>query len=148
MPLSFILWRALGRPPGPAPLRPGPLCGFESQPARRPGLRANPFQLNDPKQLNKIRNDLPVLLVAGDADPINEKLAGLKRLEVRWKEAGVKRIDRQVYKGGRHEMLNETNRDEVTASIVKWIDEAVLGESPAKGSKRGSKTERADARSR
>jgi hypothetical protein len=45
-------------------------------------------------------------------------------------------------------MLNETNRDEVTASIVKWIDEAVLGESPAKGSKRGSKTERADARSR
>jgi alpha-beta hydrolase superfamily lysophospholipase len=102
-----------------------PLCGFEMQRARRPGLRANPFQLNDPDQLKKIRKDLPVLLVAGDADPINERLAGLDRLERRWKDAGVKHIDRQVYGGGRHEMLNETNRDEVTANIIAWLGEVL-----------------------
>jgi alpha-beta hydrolase superfamily lysophospholipase len=95
------------------------------QRARRPGLRANPFQLNDPDQLKKIRKDLPVLLVAGDSDPINERLAGLDRLERRWKDAGVKHIDRQVYGGGRHEMLNETNRDEVTANIIAWLGEVL-----------------------
>jgi alpha-beta hydrolase superfamily lysophospholipase len=100
-----------------------PMCGFETQRARRPGLRANPYQLNDPERLKKLRADLPVLLVAGEADPINEGLAGLQRLEDRWRGAGVRRIDRQVYPGGRHEMLNETNRDEVTANIVQWIDD-------------------------
>lgn len=103
-----------------------PLCGFEMQSARRPGMRANPFQLNDPARLRSIRPDLPVLLVAGDADPINEGLVGLKRLRDRWQEAGVRRIDTQFYPGGRHEMLNETNRDEVMDNIITWLD-AVLG---------------------
>ena len=96
------------------------------QSARRPGMRANPFQLNDPARLRSIRPDLPVLLVAGDADPINEGLVGLKRLRDRWQEAGVRRIDTQFYPGGRHEMLNETNRDEVMDNIITWLD-AVLG---------------------
>jgi alpha-beta hydrolase superfamily lysophospholipase len=101
------------------------MCGFESQRARRPGMRANPFQLNDPERLKHIRGDLPVLLVAGDADPINRGLAGLQHLEDAWRAAGLSRIDRQFYPGGRHEMLNETNRDDVTANIIAWLDEVI-----------------------
>jgi alpha-beta hydrolase superfamily lysophospholipase len=37
----------------------------------------------------------------------------------------VKRIDTLYYKDGRHEMLNETNRDEVTADIIGWLDSVV-----------------------
>jgi alpha-beta hydrolase superfamily lysophospholipase len=103
-----------------------PRCGFETQTARRPGMRANPFQLNDPDRLKNIRPELPVLLLAGDADPINEKLTGLKRLQDRWHVAGVRRIDTRFYPGGRHEMLNETNRDEVMDDLVTWLD-GVLG---------------------
>ncbi len=46
-----------------------PRCGFETQTARRQGMRANPFDLNDPERLKKIRPDLPVLLLAGDSRP-------------------------------------------------------------------------------
>jgi alpha-beta hydrolase superfamily lysophospholipase len=66
-----------------------------------------------------------VLLVAGDADPLNRGLEGLRLLERRWRAAGVKRIDTRTYAGGRHEMLNETNRDEVTRDLVDWLSAAL-----------------------
>jgi alpha-beta hydrolase superfamily lysophospholipase len=97
-----------------------PLCGFEM--VRLRGNRADPFRLADPEILKQIRDDLPVLFVAGDADPINRNLEGLHLLEKRYREAGVQSIDKLYYEGGRHEMLNETNRDEVTADIIGWLD--------------------------
>lgn len=97
-----------------------PLCGFEM--VRLRGNRADPFRLADPEVLKRIRADLPVLLVAGDADPINRNLEGLNLLEERWRAAGVQHIDKLYYPGGRHEMLNETNRDQVMADIVDWLN--------------------------
>jgi len=100
-----------------------PLCGFEM--VRLRGNRADPFRLADPEVLRQIRGDLPVLFVAGDADPINQKLEGLHLLERRWREAGVQHIDKLYYEGGRHEMLNETNRDQVMSDIIGWLDSVV-----------------------
>lgn len=96
-----------------------PLCGFEAQ--SRPFPRASARRLADPERLAAIRSDLPCLFVAGDADPINFNLAGMRLLERRWRDAGVRRIDTLYYPGGRHEMLNETNRETVTADIVAWL---------------------------
>ena len=76
----------------------------------------------DLARLRNIRSDLPVLLVAGDADPVNNGLKGIDYLESKWNEAGIRQIERQIYPGGRHEMLNEINRDEVTKNIIKWLD--------------------------
>ena len=100
-----------------------PFCGFEKVPLR--GIRGDPFTLADPERLRRIRPDLPCLFVAGTADPVNRNLEGLQLLERRWREAGVQRIDTLYYEGGRHEMLNETNRDEVTRDIIEWIREVV-----------------------
>ena len=77
--------------------------------------------LADPAVLARIPKRLPVLLVAGDADPLNRKLEGLHLLERRWRDAGVQRIDSRYYAGGRHEMLNEINRDEVTRDVIDWL---------------------------
>ena len=94
-----------------------PWCGFEKVPFRT-AFRGDPFTLADPERLRRIRPDLPVLLVAGTADPVNRGMEGLRLLEERWRTAGVRRIDTLYYEGGRHEMLNETNRDEVTRDII------------------------------
>lgn len=101
-----------------------PFCGFDMRRARGGG-RADPAVLGDPERLRRIRADLPCLLLAGDEDPINRKLAGLHLLEQRWHDAGVRRIDTLYYAGGRHEMLNETNRDEVTADVIGWLRDAL-----------------------
>jgi len=95
-------------------------CGFESQ--SKPFPRASARRLADPARLAAIRGDLPCLFVAGDEDPINFKLAGMRLLEQRWRDAGVQQIDTLYYPGGRHEMLNETNRDQVMDDIVSWLN--------------------------
>ena len=58
----------------------------------------------------------------GDADPVHANLTGVRYLEECWREAGVTRIDTRIYPGGRHELLNETNRDAVTADIIAWLE--------------------------
>ncbi len=102
-----------------------PLCGFDlsSETARSTGEAGQGFA--DTDRLRNIRSDLPVLSVAGDADPVNDGLRGLRLLEERWRDAGVRRFDRLEYEGGRHEMLNETNRDEVTRDVITWLRDAL-----------------------
>jgi alpha-beta hydrolase superfamily lysophospholipase len=101
-----------------------PLCGFESRAGR--GSRSyNAARLADPEATRNIRADLPILLVAGDRDPINRNLEGLTLLERRYRDAGIQRIDKQIYPDGRHEMLNELNRDEVTANIIAWLKDII-----------------------
>jgi len=46
----------------------------------------------------------------------------MRLLEQRWRDAGVRQIDTLYYPGGRHEMLNETNRDQVMDDIVSWLN--------------------------
>lgn len=101
-----------------------PMCGFESRKSQRSGF-ASTSVIADPARLARIRPGLPCLFVAGTKDPINNNMEGLYELQRLWNEAGVKRIDTLYYKDGRHEMLNETNRDEVTADIVAWLDSVV-----------------------
>lgn len=102
-----------------------PLCGFDLTEQSLGGLLASAMDLANPEKIARIRSDLPVLLVAGSADPINGNLELLKLLEQRWREGGVERIDTHYYEDGRHEMLNETNRDEVAEAMIGWIKEVI-----------------------
>jgi alpha-beta hydrolase superfamily lysophospholipase len=101
-----------------------PLCGFEGQVVRN-GFDRNDPRRSDPVRLARIRRDLPVLIVVGDADPVHRNLDGVRYLEQCWRDAGVQRIDKLIYAGGRHEMLNETNRDAVTADIIAWLNRLI-----------------------
>lgn len=102
-----------------------PLCGFELKLESLASGMEPAFEVAKPEVLAAIRNDLPVLFVAGEADPINAGLSLLNLLEERWRAAGVTNIDTQYYEGARHELLNETNRDEVTARLIAWMDAVV-----------------------
>jgi len=102
-----------------------PLCGFETRTATQTST-FDPKRLTEPAALKEIRSELPILLVAGDQDPINRGMQGLVLLERLYADSGIARLDTQYYIDGRHEMLNETNRDEVTTNIVGWID-TILG---------------------
>jgi alpha-beta hydrolase superfamily lysophospholipase len=47
----------------------------------------------------------------------------------RYRAAGIQNISHDFYPGGRHEMLNEINRDEVRANLFRWISAVVSGKS-------------------
>lgn len=62
----------------------------------------------------------PVLVIAGDQDPAAAMGANASGLAESLAAAGVP-VDLTLYEGARHELLNETNRDEVTADIIGWL---------------------------
>ncbi len=67
-------------------------------------------------------SSLPALLVAGTKDPTSMGGLGMKQLARRYQTAGMADVSVKLYKGGRHELLNETNNAEVYADLAGWIE--------------------------
>lgn len=65
--------------------------------------------------------DIPVLLIAGESDPVGSMAANVRALEPRLREGGLLTTAR-YYPEARHELLNEVHRDEVAADVIAWLD--------------------------
>ena len=96
-------------------------CGFNmSERAQESGQSAWE-RASDREQLKRIRRDLPIYILAGDADPVNQNLEALKPLAERYRAVGVSDITERYYAGGRHEMFNEINREQVMRDLLVWL---------------------------
>lgn len=82
------------------------------------GLKEN-FKRNN---LEKIPKNLPIYIFAGDKDPVGNMGKGVLKLVRTYKKLGIKDLEYKLYKDGRHEMLNEINRDEVIENVIEWLD--------------------------
>ncbi|HUO90005.1 MAG TPA: alpha/beta hydrolase [Rhizomicrobium sp.] len=102
-----------------------PLCGFTVNEAGRNSMFAAAAPALDPAKLATIRRDLPMYIFAGDKDPINADLTRLTPLVERYRGLGIRDVATDFYVGGRHEMLNETNRAEVVANLKAFIDRVI-----------------------
>lgn len=98
-----------------------PWCGFETPADTIPMLFGQATRLADPGELASIRSDLPILIASGSDDPLAGGGDLVELLGQRYRDAGVTDVTVTVYPCARHEVLNETNRDEVTADIVDWL---------------------------
>ena len=109
-----------------------PRCGFgidtDSARAMFTGARRGA----DPAQVAAIRSGLPVYIAVGEADPVNGGLALLTPLTERYEAAGLTDVTVRTYPDARHEILNETNRDEVIAELISWLDRVVDGSGRAR----------------
>lgn len=73
------------------------------------------------QNIKKMKKTLPVHFMSGDRDPVGEKGKGVIRAYQAFRKAGMKDVTIHFYPGGRHEMLNEINKDEVYDDILKWL---------------------------
>lgn len=73
---------------------------------------------------NNVRKDLPILLISGDGDPVGDYGKGVTQVYNDLKKTGHNALIK-LYAGARHEILNETNRDEVMKDIIGWLDKTV-----------------------
>ncbi len=101
-----------------------PFCGIRFKPDSMASFMALRERDMSPEALAKVKSGLPTYVFVGDEDPINRKLEGLTPLIEAYRAAGLK-LDLKVYPGGRHEMLNETNRAEVVRDLLAWLDKTV-----------------------
>ena len=72
-----------------------------------------------------VSKDLPILLVAGDGDPVGDMGEGVKAAAQLLSDAGVKTVDCKIYEGMRHEIHNEVGKDQVYDDIASWIEDHV-----------------------
>jgi alpha-beta hydrolase superfamily lysophospholipase len=98
-----------------------PLCGFDVPDDAIPQMFAEAQRLADPQALAGIRSDLPILIVSGQADPLSGDGQLAQLLGQRYRDAGVSDVTTRVYPEARHEIFNETNRDQITAEVVDWL---------------------------
>lgn len=98
-----------------------PWCGWDVPEDVIASLFAPAPRLADPARLAGIRRDLPILIASGDADPLAGGGALIQLLGKRYRDAGITDVTVKLYPAARHEILNETNRDEVTADILAWL---------------------------
>jgi alpha-beta hydrolase superfamily lysophospholipase len=99
-----------------------PLTGFSYDIEGMKAVFEGARRVADPAQLAAVRSDLPLGVFVGDQDPINGQLALVGALVERYRAAGLTDVELHTYPGARHEVLNETNRDEVERDLLTWLD--------------------------
>ncbi|HNP64764.1 MAG TPA: alpha/beta hydrolase [Woeseiaceae bacterium] len=72
--------------------------------------------------LLRIPANMPLLLTGGSDDPVGGD-RGITQLAMHYAQTGHSGLAVKIYEGGRHEMFNETNRDEFTADVIAWINQ-------------------------
>ncbi|MFV0280152.1 MAG: lysophospholipase [Rhodoblastus sp.] len=96
-----------------------PLCGFEFSIQLAIDLLDGLGPLLKPERLARIRKDIPVYIFSGSDDPVGANLPALAQA---YRGAGLTKVDMRVYPGARHETLNETNREETTSDLLRWLE--------------------------
>jgi alpha-beta hydrolase superfamily lysophospholipase len=96
------------------------LCGFDSSNGLWIDLTGALMRIRKRSTSRKIPSGLPVLITGGEHDPVGGK-KGMSALADAYRASGHDKLTLKVYADGRHEMLNETNRDEFTADVLAWI---------------------------
>lgn len=102
-----------------------PLCGFICSASFYSDLFKGLKTLHSHTPFAGNSSDLPILLLSGESDPVSEMGKGIPRLEKALVSSGATKVQKKIYPGGRHEMLNEINRDEVISDILHWIKSAL-----------------------
>ncbi len=101
-----------------------PLCGFRCSNQLWLDLLGGLQRITPVPNLAQIDSNLPLLVIGGERDPVSQgkrlgDLAGALR------EAGLRQVQLKIYPDARHELLNESNRDEVTTDLIDWLEQAL-----------------------
>lgn len=80
---------------------------------------------HQPKNIEKMPKNLPILLVSGAQDPVGDLGAGVKKVYHMYRRAQIRDLTCRLYENDRHELLNETDREKVFADIYRWMNRRI-----------------------
>lgn len=73
-----------------------------------------------------IRKDIPILIIAGNADPVGNYGEAVKELTAYYKSLGLSNVSLKIYDGKKHELFNELGREEIFEDLNNWIESIAL----------------------
>ncbi len=102
-----------------------PLCGFTCTSASYCDYLQLIIQATTKGQMKRIRADLPLLFVAGSHDPAGNFGEGVADLFDSYQRLHFTRVDCIIYDEARHELIHETNREEVMKDVAEWLNKVL-----------------------
>lgn len=98
-----------------------PLCGFTFTVNGFRTLFELISRIQKKENLKKIPKELPVFVISGDADPVGDYGRGVKNAYSSLEDIGMTNLSMKLYADDRHEIINETDRQQVYKDICSWI---------------------------
>jgi alpha-beta hydrolase superfamily lysophospholipase len=99
-----------------------PLCGFPASVQLWIDLLDALGDVTSGRRQARIPKRLPVYVIAGSRDPVGGNTKSVAQLLSAYRQVGLERVAHRFYIDARHELFNETNRDEVTRDLIVWLD--------------------------
>ena len=78
-------------------------------------------EMSEPDSMAQINNELPIYLFSGDKDPVGKQGKGVITLQKALQRAGSKQVECCLFPNGRHEMINEPNKQQVISDLLDWL---------------------------
>ena len=98
-----------------------PRCGILCSVGFYRDMAKGLLRIHEHEVMSRIRRDLPIYVICGSADPVGEMGTSPTSLVNAYRSLGIKDLEFVLYPGARHEVLNETNREEVMGNLLSWI---------------------------
>lgn len=98
-----------------------PLCGFTPTTGLTKDMMTGIAYMENSKNLAAMNKALPVFVIGGGDDPVGYYGKSIEKTAREFRKAGMQDVTYKVYPLGRHEILNEINREEVYSDVSKWI---------------------------
>ncbi len=103
-----------------------PYCGFICTSSHFRDLFSGLRVINRINAFMKTPKDLPLLLISGEQDPVGDRGRGVKKVYWAYKKSGVEDVTMNLIPEGRHESLNEINKDEIYTYLTDWMEKKVI----------------------
>jgi len=102
-----------------------PYCGFIGTVRLWLDLIEGVLFITRPSNRRRAPKGMPIYIFAGTKDPVGSGCKSLENLLGAYRQNGMTDVSHKFYPEGRHEMLNETNREEVIADLMEWLNSTV-----------------------
>ena len=99
-----------------------PLCGFPSSVQLWVEMLDAWREISSHASCRRVPKNLPLYVIAGQHDPVSGAARQIEPMIAAYRAGGLERIECRIYSEARHELFNETNRDEVTRDLIAWLD--------------------------
>lgn len=100
-----------------------PFCGYMYTVSGMKALFLTVREISKDSWYAALPQNLPVLLISGAMDPIGNYGKGVREVYRRLQATNHRNVQMKLYDGARHEILNETNRKEVYADILDFLND-------------------------
>lgn len=99
-----------------------PLCGFVCTSRFFIDLLDGIAIANNRGLMKRIAKDFPLLIISGANDPVGGYGKGVRKVYQAYLDAGLEDVTINLVKGARHELLNETNREDIHKILGRWLE--------------------------